>query len=544
MTIYMEQLPIFGITKDTIVAIRYTVREGQVMLSPRAHLWSPLAYVFKARRLQMRMHSSAECRQLVHAFESRGMEFMEQRPGTARPGTARPLTAQPLTTSSQLATPQPSSPHFKTAQQSARHLFAPQVLEAGSLSQARPTSPERPNAQAQLPLQQHDKPDLQSMAPPKFFTSDKILAPRDVAPSRPSTAHIFCSHSMQPQSSQAVAYDEHLLHATSFAAPLSTNNTTAASDLDQGANPHQSNSHSTAYEDSSNSLRLGSDAEESFQAGINALNTDLSHDGFPATAWPATGSSLVFAETLEHEIPPRRELPFPRPDSRRSAGSSTSSRPRSALALPPLPKPRTSPQKPASSLTEMRPPSMPISPARPHTSSPQKRSFADMDSALSCDRPSTASPLKTASATKCSSPQAPAKKLVRMDQLLDGRKASLQQKVPTSKVPRMDSLADAPGEEDELFMRKDPSPSKVPTQRGSMSPLRRTNTDQDSTVNAYAAINSAVQRSSSLQQYAAQSLEDRQAALDEFMVQNLENPDFVTLCKDVENCWKRIALGL
>jgi hypothetical protein len=48
----------------------------------------------------------------------------------------------------------------------------------------------------------------------------------------------------------------------------------------------------------------------------------------------------------------------------------------------------------------------------------------------------------------------------------------------------------------------------------------------------------------SLSAYAAQSVEDRLAILDEFMVSRLNDPAFVTLCEDVENCWRRIALGL
>lgn len=33
MTIYMEQLPIFGITKDTVLAVRYTLSDGKVRWS-------------------------------------------------------------------------------------------------------------------------------------------------------------------------------------------------------------------------------------------------------------------------------------------------------------------------------------------------------------------------------------------------------------------------------------------------------------------------------------------------------------------------------
>ena len=47
-----------------------------------------------------------------------------------------------------------------------------------------------------------------------------------------------------------------------------------------------------------------------------------------------------------------------------------------------------------------------------------------------------------------------------------------------------------------------------------------------------------------LQTYAGQTLIDRQAALDDFMVANLETTAFTTLCEDIENCWRRVILGL
>jgi hypothetical protein len=52
------------------------------------------------------------------------------------------------------------------------------------------------------------------------------------------------------------------------------------------------------------------------------------------------------------------------------------------------------------------------------------------------------------------------------------------------------------------------------------------------------------QERASLEVYAAQSQEDRAAAMDDFVMANLENPAFTKLCEDVENCWRRFALGL
>lgn len=117
-------------------------------------------------------------------------------------------------------------------------------------------------------------------------------------------------------------------------------------------------------------------------------------------------------------------------------------------------------------------------------------------------------------------------------------------KSAADKASRRDSLADAPGDEDEQYWSANPSRTTSPDRSDSMSPVKRSNADQDPTMSAHAAIRSVVRDTDSLKLYAEQSLEDRQTALDEFMVENIENPNFMVLCKDVENCWRRIALGL
>ncbi|KAF2837481.1 hypothetical protein M501DRAFT_957828 [Patellaria atrata CBS 101060] len=45
-------------------------------------------------------------------------------------------------------------------------------------------------------------------------------------------------------------------------------------------------------------------------------------------------------------------------------------------------------------------------------------------------------------------------------------------------------------------------------------------------------------------QYASQSSDERMAVLDELFVSFIEDDNFITLCEDVSNCWRRIALGL
>jgi hypothetical protein len=43
--------------------------------------------------------------------------------------------------------------------------------------------------------------------------------------------------------------------------------------------------------------------------------------------------------------------------------------------------------------------------------------------------------------------------------------------------------------------------------------------------------------------YAMQSEEGRRAALDEFVISQLENPNFMILLEDMETCWARTTLG-
>lgn len=42
--------------------------------------------------------------------------------------------------------------------------------------------------------------------------------------------------------------------------------------------------------------------------------------------------------------------------------------------------------------------------------------------------------------------------------------------------------------------------------------------------------------------YSDQPVEVRNARLEEFLIQNLDNPEFTTLCQDVENCWRGLLL--
>ena len=130
-----------------------------------------------------------------------------------------------------------------------------------------------------------------------------------------------------------------------------------------------------------------------------------------------------------------------------------------------------------------------------------------------------------------------------MDELL-ARKKPLAERSTNSGVPRLSSLVDAPHE------IVSPSgtamaPEKSAADHLSASPRKRAAHENDFTVGAYAAIRSPTRHPEevSLEEYAAQSQEDRVAAINEFFVSNLENPSFVKLCEDVGNCWRRVGLG-
>ena len=470
------------------------------------------------------MHSVAERRRLFDILSLRGMEFTDQGPGTARPATAGP----------QIATPQSSSPYFREA---ARHPFTPQVIEAGSLSQGGWGSQGTCDHFQNAPFQQQSTVP-QGMPPPKLFSRDETFAPREVSPTRPSTAQILRSATIQSRPSHFDSNDiVHQAHKEGLARPSSTSNTTAAEALSQAIEQYPSPQVYDAHGLGFASTPLHSGPTGASNEAMFTDRTDASKHPQGATR-PATSSSFIFAETLEHEIPPRRELPFARPDSRQSETSA--SRPRSALTLPPLPKPKLSTQK---SATAGDPSSRPVSPVRPQISSPLKRSFAEADVAgTRAEIPITdAPPSKTVSTIRVPSPEVPTKKRSRMEELLYDRKARLGNS-STSQARRQDSAADAPGEPDEwLSAGNDRNASQI--RHDSLSPVKHAN-GHDPTVSAYSAARSAGQRDDTLAQYAAQSLQDRQAALDTFMVQCLEDPNFVQLCKDVGNCWKRITLGL
>jgi hypothetical protein len=122
---------------------------------------------------------------------------------------------------------------------------------------------------------------------------------------------------------------------------------------------------------------------------------------------------------------------------------------------------------------------------------------------------------------------------VPMKELIFGRKALVE--MPKN-MKRVSSLLDAPHE-----IESPPSKSARNTYV-SVTHVTADNGDVDPARGPFRL--PSPRKDNNLDLYAAQSQEDRYAVLDQFMIENLENPRFTELCADIENCWRRMALGL
>ena len=506
------------------------------------------------------MQNAIHSRHIASVLERRGMEFAIQKP-SKRVDTSRPSTAasqsRPLSMRS-------SSPYFEQAvlQSARQNPFTLPTIEAGSLSSNRPATAVRPTLQLDGPL---GRPESQSQAmpPPRLFTRDEAVLPRTIKPNRPTTAQMFRSHTTPYHNSQIDSSESGLQTAnTAVERPSLSSQLVELEAIRQAASDYESPPQ-MASADVSEPVASGlpipnygplSDAAKSNNSiapSLDAANTTLRL---------STPFTIVMPDTLEHEIPPRRELPFVRPSTAHSGNDKATSRPTSSsLALPPLPKPKsvkrgTSPTK-SDGTSPMKangasPSKHSLQGPRPDTASPLKRSFdAFSESPQRCGSASGAlrtadinvSPSKTSAKL---SPVASPEKLSPMNELL-ARSKPLSERSPNSKAPRLDSLADAPYE----FVSPPgtaTSPAKRPTNYAAPEATTLPATEDDYVARTYNALATSVSHQSraSLDDYAAQSRADREAAIDEFMVAHLENPAFTKLCEDVENCWRRFALGL
>jgi hypothetical protein len=247
---------------------------------------------------------------------------------------------------------------------------------------------------------------------------------------------------------------------------------------------------------------------------------------------PDTAPLLNRPDTAEAALPPRRELPFARPSMPRSAGSDgsrPSSRPStgimgppplparvaslrptssraatSEMELPPLPKPTmiTGAQQQPSWMQQ--PPRTPIQDQSPPPSSQASTFHEDQENRPLSSSSSNFSPLsykRTTSLLSSSTRQLSSLNNVAQNRRLTDSESPLSTPPTSSTFHHPQAL----------------------TEVGNMTQFTSDNT---------------------LAEYAMQSEEGRRAALNEFIFQNLESDDFLTLIEDMETCWARTGLGM
>lgn len=478
-------------------------------------------------------------------LSKRGMEFSEQRPNTGRPNTSssRPSTMQH--SGRPLATPVAQAAHQE--QSSSRPRPSPfhiPDMEAGSLSQ-------RPSTNAI----------------PTTHRAGQLTAPRESS-FRSSSAqprHSQVSESLQP----APFNDEHV-------SETHPNVTLATRDLN-GKTAQSTAGDFFQFSDASPEIDRGAlklQPQQGWSSGgllsrVSAVSSD-SIDPRPSTALSVTSASSIFPDLLEHEIPPERALPFKVTGSSRPSSSAVSIPSAASLIMPntlehEIPPRRDLPFKvrggrgngnggtsrPGSALPPPPSKKAKMSKERPKTASAAQEHQSEVKARRS--RPDDASePMKvrrlpvqsnisfTASKSAPKESEDDVEEPVPMKDLIFGSR-SINPRL------RVSSTMDAPHESESPPCSPAHQDPLAPSRAGQFSAAPKSvsiehNILETETGNVASSANRSNEMT--LDQYTSQTPEARQMALDQFMIDNLQNPSFTTLCEDVERCWRRIALGL
>jgi hypothetical protein len=517
---------------------------------------------------------------MVGILERRGMEFQQQRPRTGRPNSARPETAgseaRPLTTQTypsardsigaSLASPKPSP-------------FRLQALEAGGLSSQLPGYASKIAVPSETPVRQpsFNRTFSDARQPTPAFaiatpvdTSRTMLASGRLSSDAATTPDVPSGStardldtSIMYQMTASSAKQDTVLPSFYRPALYETANTNARAILPESERPvfPQSMIHPDPVEPSG--------LHKTFTATKSTGDEHALSDHGTGLYQPSAPASLRLPDTLEHEMPPRRELPFKRPGSHQSGSSRPST---SAKSVSHSTVGGGSSEPTMASATS---PARNVGATRPTTASPLKRALA----------PSHLEPVKKALAFEAR-PQSHAGLLSRVSspprsaymtasegsfrrpsdlgELLRINNPLTERSPNSNKVTRMNSNLDAPYELEtppgtasspvktssytatsspsRTDGRAVASPNKSHSHTRPVSPARPTGFLTRESFVVGAPTNSG--ESAALADYASQSREDRQTVMDEFMVSKLEDPNFAVLCEDLDSCWRRIALGL
>lgn len=249
---------------------------------------------------------------------------------------------------------------------------------------------------------------------------------------------------------------------------------------------------------------MPTDAEQA-----NMTRADIAPNDRPVSSstldWPSTARSLSSPwgttppgddGTLKSIVPPRRELPFSRPGSRREGRP-----PSSLLHLPSLPTPTL--------VTETSSPTRPET--APVTSASAKHmkkpTTANHEAAKPQKRPATAGSMPAPPVALHASTKIAASKASQTDiKSMPAQVASTVSLPVASKHAQSSETADGQ------------SPESI--------------------------IDLLAVDKENLVRYAAQPYATRANALEELILEQLKDPHFPTLCEDVEGCWRRFGLEL
>lgn len=469
----------------------------------RLHRERNVADKSQARRIQLRLQDEAQCQKLVDILQRRGLEFQAQRPRTGRPDTAL----------NRLDTPT-NEAHMRTTQQGlvqpahnqvAQSPFQPPSMGFGSLTQHPPSSSYQDSA---------------------TFSSSPLAAPEEYFRRKGQGAQI--QGRAHPSHNQSLA-------KSLLAGPLPTT-----------FPPHQSNAIGTDMQFSTLSslpaprAALECNTKPEFETNDSTVMAARSKN----EAHPTAAERAYLAGTFSSDIPAPPLISsssgWQLSTNRQGAAdngilkTTSHSRPSSALELPPLQMPKILEARPTSALQH----SVPVlTEKRPQAAQAQEQEPLVQPNSTNnqSPHPQLASPTSLGNTGHTRTNPCP------LEQLIFGSRTTAQRQIGKS-IPRVSSLLDAPHEIEETPEIIAKATVQQNHSQGSMrlgNGQAMLNSNTASTGNVPPPADEA-----SVQTYAAQRPQARDAALNKFMIDHLQDPAFTVLCADVEGCWRRIALGL
>ncbi|KAH0004815.1 hypothetical protein KCU78_g13210, partial [Aureobasidium melanogenum] len=441
-----DNLPIFGLTKGTALAIRYFCQNNQV------------------RRIQLRFPDEASCNEAVQLLSGHGLMF-------SVPNTKQntQIQARPMTANSYLSR-QPSV-------QSARFDHATSSIIVPTIQDAfRSTS----NTQKQLNQHTHDPANqhmFTSSPGPKIYQTTNIERQSSANQDELSRMHVF-TPSPGPKE-----YETRNIQRQQTFAPIRT-----------GEEP----------------------AERPSTAPIE---------------WPS--------DMMRKMLPPRRELPFPKP----------SSSPAKTKTLPPLPKPRYAPEaiKPDKSVEQESQSRASlenkIQPGITRLATPRGPTRFEPPASRMYNFNPKPDPMVIDNDSPGFSDTSTLTHETNVDVIPDSDQRYRRSASPVHFASSSTGGKLLTSPERSFSLSSEQMTSSSPSERRSQR-LAQKHVQQDAEMQDMEMTTDSAQQSAqdALRQYAEQPREIRAEAITQFILASLEDDAFLKLCVDVDACWQRQVL--